>query len=90
MTTNNEKDSPIKDKSEKSPNKWKQAMCGLCGEMIGQLIPLVLFFAVANIYAAYAFLGLGAFFLILPFGMLIYYAWKKWGERSISPISSIQ
>ena len=58
--------------------------------MIGQLIPLLLFFAVANIYAAYAFLGLGAFFLILPFGMLIYYAWKKWGERSISPISSIQ
>ena len=54
--------------------------------MIGQLIPLVLFFAEANIYAAYAFLGLGAFFLILPFGMLIYYAWKKWGGRSISPM----
>ena len=53
-------------------------MCGLFGEMIGQLIPLLLFFAVANIYVAYAFLGLGAFFLILPFGMLIYYAWKKW------------
>ncbi|MCJ8145713.1 hypothetical protein MKI79_02105 [Acinetobacter sp. A3.8] len=78
MTTNNKKDSPNKDKSEKSPNKWKQAMCGLFGEMIGQLIPLLLFFAVANIYAAYAFLGLGAFFLILPFGMLSYYAWKKW------------
>ena len=77
MTTNSEKDSQ-NNKSEKRPNKWKQAICGLFGEMIGQLIPLLLFFAVANIYVAYAFLGLGAFFLILPFGMLIYYAWKKW------------
>ncbi len=46
--------------------------------MIGQLIPLLLFFAGGNIYAAYIFFGYGAFFLILPFGMLIYYAWKKW------------
>lgn len=87
MTTNNENDSPNNNKSEKSPNKWRQAIYGLCGEMIGQLIPLLLFFAVANIYAAYVFFRFRRIFSDFTLWHVDLLHMEKIEEISISPMS---
>ncbi|MFC3903533.1 hypothetical protein SAMN05421749_102326 [Acinetobacter marinus] len=82
MTTNSEKDSQ-NNKSEKRPNKWKQAICGLFGEMIGQLILLLLFFAVANIYAAYVFFWFWCIFFDFTFRYVDLLRMEKMAEESV-------
>ena len=58
--------------------------------MIGQLIPLLLFFAIAKIYAAYVFFRSRRIFSDFTLWHVDLLHMEKMAERSISPMSLIQ
>ena len=57
---------------------WLHYVAEGCGELIVQLAIVGICFLIGNVYFAYVAFGIGALFLILPFGMLIYYCVKKY------------
>ena len=75
------KESPDETEQTKKPT-WLDYVAEGCGELVGQLLPYGAFFLIANVYFAYIVFGVGALFLILPFAMLIYYAAKKYVQKT--------
>lgn len=66
---------------KEQPQTGQNFFVELCGEFIVQLVLLGICFLIGNIYFAYVAFGVGALFLILPFGMLVYFIAKKYLKK---------
>ncbi len=68
-------------KKSNNNNSFFEMLSELLNQLISELIIYIIFAILfglgGGIYLAYSSFGMGALFLILPYVMLIYYAYKK-------------